>query len=137
YDYIRAKALLAVDMNANLPRLSNHPMLQLVKAYHPLLLLFNKSLGKTTVPLNVTLDRQNRILIISGPNAGGKTVSMKTIGLLQMMAQAGLLIPADENSEIGIFKQLMVQIGDTQSIEHELSTYSAHLKDMKHFMDFA
>ncbi|MCD6012452.1 MAG: mismatch repair protein MutS [Flavipsychrobacter sp.] len=137
YDYIRAKGQLALDMNANMPRLSVHPSLQLVKAYHPLLLLHNKPLGKETIPLNITLDRQNRILIISGPNAGGKTVSMKTVGLLQLMAQAGLLIPADENSEIGIFKQLMVQIGDTQSIEHELSTYSAHLKDMKHFMDFA
>jgi DNA mismatch repair protein MutS2 len=137
YDYIRAKALLAVDMNANMPRLSNHPTLQLIKAYHPLLLLHNKPLNKETIPLNLTLDRQNRILIISGPNAGGKTVSMKTVGLLQMMAQAGLLISADENSEVGIFKQLMVQIGDTQSIEHELSTYSAHLRDMKYFMDFA
>lgn len=137
YDYIRAKGLLALDMKANMPRLSVHPSLQLIKAYHPLLLLHNKPLGKETIPLNLTLDRQNRILIISGPNAGGKTVSMKTVGLLQLMAQAGLLIPADENSEIGIFKQLMVQIGDTQSIEHELSTYSAHLKDMKHFMDFA
>ncbi len=137
YDYIRAKGLLAVDMDANMPRLSVHPVLQLVKAYHPLLLLHNKQLHKTTIPLNITLDRQNRILIISGPNAGGKTVSMKTVGLLQLMAQAGLLIPADEQSEIGIFKQLMVQIGDTQSIEHELSTYSAHLRDMKHFMDFA
>ncbi len=137
YDYIRAKGLLALDMDANMPRLSVHPTLQLVKAYHPLLLLHNKPLGKATVPLNITLDKHNRILIISGPNAGGKTVSMKTVGLLQMMAQAGLLIPADENSEVGIFKQLMVQIGDTQSIEHELSTYSAHLRDMKHFMDFA
>jgi len=137
YDYIRAKALLAIDMNGNMPRLSQHPTVQLVKAYHPLLYLHNKQSNKTTIPLNISLDRQQRILIISGPNAGGKTVSMKTVGLLQLMAQAGLLISADDNSEIGIFKQLMVQIGDTQSIEHELSTYSAHLKDMKYFMDFA
>ena len=137
YDYIRAKALLGIDMNANMPRLSPHPSLQLIKAYHPLLLMRNKQSGKATIPLNITLDRTERILIISGPNAGGKTVSMKTVGLLQLMAQAGLLIPADENSELGIFKQLMVQIGDTQSIEHELSTYSAHLQDMKYFMDFA
>ena len=137
YDYIRAKALMAIDMNAHMPRLSPHPVLQLIKAYHPLLLLRNKQSNKPTIPLNLTLDRTNRILIISGPNAGGKTVSMKTAGLLQLMAQAGLLIPADENSELGIFKQLMVQIGDTQSIEHELSTYSAHLQDMKYFMDFA
>lgn len=137
YDYIRAKALLAADMNGNMPRLSPHPVVQLIKAYHPLLLLRNKAQNKPTIPLTLTLDRQYRILIISGPNAGGKTVSMKTVGLLQLMAQAGLLIPAEESSEVGIFRQLMVQIGDTQSIEHELSTYSAHLQDMKHFMDFA
>jgi DNA mismatch repair protein MutS2 len=137
YDFIRAKALLAVDMNGNLPRLSPHPVVQLIKAHHPLLLLHNKQAGKPTIPLTITLDRQQRILIISGPNAGGKTVSMKTVGLLQLMVQAGLLIPVDENSEVGVFRQLMVQIGDTQSIEHELSTYSAHLQDMKYFMDFA
>lgn len=137
YDYIRAKALLAIDMNANMPRLSPHPTVQLIKACHPLLYLHNKQQKKSTIPLNLTLDRQNRILIISGPNAGGKTVSMKTVGLIQLMAQAGLLIPADENSEIGMFRQLMVQIGDTQSIEHELSTYSAHLQAMKYYMDFA
>ncbi len=137
YDYIRAKAQLAADMNASMPRLSPHAIIQLEKAYHPLLLLRNKQSGKVTVPLNLTLDRNNRILIISGPNAGGKTVSMKTVGLLQLMVQAGLLIPAGENSEMGVFRQLMVQIGDTQSIEHELSTYSAHLQDMKYFMDFA
>ena len=137
YDYIRAKALLAADMSGSMPRLSPHPVMQLVKAYHPLLFLHNKNNGKLTIPLNLTLDRHNRILIISGPNAGGKTVSMKTVGLLQLMAQAGLLIPADENSEIGVFRQIMVQIGDTQSIEHELSTYSAHLQDMKYFMNFA
>lgn len=137
YDYIRAKALLAVDMQGVMPRLSAHPVVQLVKAYHPLLLLRNKQSGKETVPINVGLDRQNRILIISGPNAGGKTVSMKTVGLLQLMVQAGMLVPVNENSEIGVFRQIMVQIGDTQSIEHELSTYSAHLQHMKYFMDFA
>ena len=137
YDFIRAKALLAIDLNASLPRLSPHPGLALVKAFHPLLFLHNKQSGKPIVPLNITLDKGNRVLIISGPNAGGKTVSMKTIGLLQLMLQAGLLVPVDSNSEMGIFKQLMIHIGDTQSIEHELSTYSAHLRDMKHFMDFA
>lgn len=137
YDFIRARALLAVDMNANLPILTPHPGLKLEKAYHPLLYLHNKQAGKPTIPLNLQLDRQQRILIISGPNAGGKTVSMKTVGLLQLMVQAGLLVPVSENSEMGIFKQVMVQIGDTQSIEHELSTYSAHLQHMKHFMSFA
>jgi len=137
YDYIRAKGLLAVDMNANMPRISQHPGLSLEKAYHPLLYLHNKQNNKPTIPLNLILDRQQRILIISGPNAGGKTVAMKTIGLLQLMTQAGILVPVGDNTEIGIFKQLMVQIGDTQSIEHELSTYSAHLQHMKHFMDNA
>lgn len=137
YDFIRAKALLARDMNGELPRLSAHPGVDLIGARHPLLYLHNQAAGKDTVPLNLKLDRQNRILIISGPNAGGKTVSMKTIGLLQLMIQSGLLIPADERSEVGLFKQLFIHIGDTQSIEHELSTYSAHLRDMKYFMDFA
>ena len=137
FDFIRAKAVLANEMQAEMPRLSAHPGLQLVKAYHPLLLLHNQQQGKATVPLNITLVRNNRILIISGPNAGGKTVSMKTVGLLQLMTQAGLLIPVDPRSEIGIFKQLMIHIGDTQSIEHELSTYSAHLRDMRYFMEFA
>lgn len=137
YDFIRAKAMLARDMDARMPQLSVHPGLQLIKAFHPLLLLHNKAQNKETIPTNITLDRNNRILIISGPNAGGKTVTMKTVGLLQLMVQAGLLVPADANSEFGIFKQLMIHIGDTQSIEHELSTYSAHLRDMKYFMDFA
>ncbi len=137
FDFIRAKAQLGIDMAGNMPRISQHPGIHLEKAYHPLLYLHNKQNNKPTIPLNLELDRQNRILIISGPNAGGKTVSMKTVGLLQLMAQAGLLIPTGENSEIGIFRQVMVQIGDTQSIEHELSTYSAHLQHMKHFMDAA
>jgi DNA mismatch repair protein MutS2 len=137
YDFIRGKALLAIDMDGQLPALTAHPGIHLVKAIHPLLLLHNKQVGKSTIPLNISLDRNNRILIISGPNAGGKTVSMKTVGLLQLMLQAGLLIPVDPASEVGIFKQIMIHIGDTQSIEHELSTYSAHLQDMKYFMDFA
>lgn len=137
YDFIRAKALFAQDIKGNMPRLSPHPGLELVKAYHPLLLLHNQQQGKTTFPLNIKLDRNQRILIISGPNAGGKTVTMKTAGLIQLMAQSGLLVPVDSTSEIGIFKQLMIHIGDTQSIEHELSTYSAHLRDMKYFMEFA
>jgi DNA mismatch repair protein MutS2 len=137
YDFIRAKALLAQDMNAHMPRLSSNPGTHLIKAYHPLLLLHNKTLGKPTYPLTISMDKDNRILVISGPNAGGKTVSMKTIGLLQTMCQAGLLIPADDTSEIGIFKQIMIHIGDTQSIENELSTYSAHLRDMKYFLEQA
>lgn len=137
YDFIRAKALFAQDIDGNMPRLSPHPGIDLIKAYHPLLLLHNKNHNKTTIPLNIKLDRHQRILIISGPNAGGKTVTMKTAGLIQLMAQSGLLVPVDSTSEIGVFKQIMIHIGDTQSIEHELSTYSAHLRDMKYFMDYA
>jgi DNA mismatch repair protein MutS2 len=137
FDFIRAKAVFALDLNAVMPRLSPHPGLHLIKAKHPLLLLHNKEQDKPVIPLNLELDRHRRILIISGPNAGGKTVAMKTVGLLQLMCQAGLLIPVDENSEVGVFKQVMIHIGDTQSIEHELSTYSAHLRDMKYFLDFA
>lgn len=136
-DFIRAKALLARDLNAVLPRLTPHPVVNLIKAHHPLLLLHNKAMNKPTYPLDVSLNRKERILMISGPNAGGKTVSMKTVGLLQLMLQAGLLVPVDAQSEMGMFKQMMVHIGDTQSIENELSTYSAHLRDMKHFMEFA
>lgn len=137
YDFIRAKALLAVDIGGNMPRLSPHPGIELIKAHHPLLLLHNRQQNKPTIPLNIKLDRNERILIISGPNAGGKTVTMKTVGLIQLMVQSGLLVPVDSTSEIGIFKQIFIHIGDTQSIEHELSTYSAHLRDMKYFMDFA
>ncbi|HRP88656.1 MAG TPA: DNA mismatch repair protein MutS [Edaphocola sp.] len=137
YDFIRAKALLAKDMHANMPKISPHPGSHLIKAYHPLLLLHNKAAHKTTFPLTISMNKDNRILMVSGPNAGGKTVTMKTIGLLQLMFQAGLLIPADDISEIGIFRQIMVHIGDTQSIENELSTYSAHLKDMKYFLESA
>src|SRR5690606_9957845 len=85
----------------------------------------------------IELDKKQRILVISGPNAGGKTVSMKTVGILQLMLQSGLLVPVDPQSEMGIFKQIMIHIGDTQSIENELSTYSAHLKDMKYFIENA
>ncbi|MEZ5015685.1 MAG: DNA mismatch repair protein MutS [Flavipsychrobacter sp.] len=137
YDFIRAKALFAEDLGADMPQLSPHPVINLSNARHPLLYLHNKTQGKETIPLNISLDRNKRILMISGPNAGGKTVSMKTVGLLQIMAQSGMLIPVDSHSQIGVFKQIMIHIGDTQSIENELSTYSAHLRDMKYFMDFA
>lgn len=137
YDFIRAKARLAAMMDAHLPQVLDASGIKLVRAYHPLLLLYNKKSGKTVIPLNLTLDEKNRILLISGPNAGGKTVCLKTTGLLQMMVQAGLLVPAHPESTFGIFKHLMIHIGDTQSIEFELSTYSSHLKNMKHFMEVA
>ena len=137
YDFIRAKAKLALDMNAQLPNLVDRAHIHLVDAYHPLLYLYHKSSGKKTIPVTLTLDDKNRILVISGPNAGGKTVTMKTIGLNQLMLQSGLLVPVSAVSTMGIFKQLFIHIGDTQSIEFELSTYSSHLMHMKYFMEVA
>lgn len=137
YDFIRAKARLAADMNAHYPGIHEKSGVHLVNARHPLLLLYNKKSGKPTLPVSITLDEKSHILVISGPNAGGKTVTLKTVGLLQLMAQCGLLIPADPGSELGIFKQILIHIGDTQSIEFELSTYSAHLSNMKQFMEVA
>ena len=137
YDFIRAKAKLAADTNATLPNLSDRSGVHLVKAFHPLLYLYNRRQGKVTMPVNVTLNEKQRMLVISGPNAGGKTVTLKTVGLLQLMVQSGLLVPVDPGSEFGIFKQIMIHIGDTQSLEFELSTYSSHLKNMKYFMENA
>jgi DNA mismatch repair protein MutS2 len=137
YDFIRGKAKLAVDMNGEFPTVIDKAHIDLVNAYHPLLYLYSKKSGKTTIPLSITLNDKNRILVISGPNAGGKTVTLKTVGLLQIMIQSGLLVPVHPTSQMGIFKQLMIHIGDTQSIEFELSTYSSHLKNMKHFMEVA
>lgn len=137
YDFIRAKAKLATEVNGEYPVVQDKAHVHLVNAYHPLLLLYNKKSAKPTIPVSLTLDESKRILVISGPNAGGKTVTMKTIGLLQMMVQSGLLVPVHPSSQFGIFKQLMIHIGDTQSIEFELSTYSSHLLHMKYFMENA
>lgn len=124
-------------MNAEYPVVVDRAHIHVVNAFHPLLYLYNKKSGKSTIPVSITLDDKNRILVISGPNAGGKTVTLKTVGLLQMMVQSGLLVPVHPSSQMGIFKQLMIHIGDTQSLEFELSTYSSHLKNMKHFMENA
>lgn len=137
FDFIRAKAKLAIDMGANYPQVIDKAHVNLINAYHPLLLLYHQKAGKPTIPVNLKLDHKNSILVISGPNAGGKTVTLKTVGLLQVMLQAGLLVPVSPDSEMGIFKQLMIHIGDTQSLEFELSTYSSHLKNMKYFIENA
>lgn len=137
YDFIRAKARLAVDYNGNYPNILDKAYIDLKDAYHPLLFLYNKNSSRKTIPVSITLDEKSRILVISGPNAGGKTVTMKTIGLNQMMMQSGLLVPVHPVSQMGIFKQLYIHIGDTQSIEFELSTYSSHLMHMKHFIENA
>lgn len=137
YDFIAAKAMLAKEMQAVLPNYSDKAIIDLKDAYHPLLVLYNKKVGKETIPVTVSLNEKNRILVISGPNAGGKTVTLKTVGLLQMMLQSGLLVPVHPNSEMGIFKLLFIHIGDTQSLEFELSTYSSHLLHMKYFIENA
>lgn len=129
-DFVKAKAEFAVDLKACLPEIKEGFELNIVEAYHPLLYLQNKRSGKTTVPLTLELNKKDRIIVISGPNAGGKTIALKTIGLLQLMLQSGLLIPVKENSSYCFFEKILIDIGDTQSIENELSTYSAKLKSM-------
>jgi DNA mismatch repair protein MutS2 len=136
-DFIRAKALFAKDINACLPRLAPHPEILLKNAYHPLLLLQNKQLGKAIVPLNLHLHKEQRLVVISGPNAGGKSIALKTLGLFQIMLQSGLLVPCKEDSVMGYFNQMMEDIGDTQSIENELSTYSSRLQRMKKYLAIA
>lgn len=133
-DFTFAKAKYAVQIHANRPIISKEKNIELHKAYHPVLLTQNLREGKKTVPLNLYLNRQKRILVISGPNAGGKSISLKTLGLLQIMFQSGVLIPAADTSSMGVFKQIFVDIGDDQSIAYELSTYSSRLLKMKHFL---
>jgi DNA mismatch repair protein MutS2 len=136
-DFVRAKALFAISIEGEMPLLSREAELNLINARHPLLSLNFKKEQQTVVPLNIRIDEHQRVIVVSGPNAGGKSVCMKTVGLLQVMVQAGLLIPADEHSKIGLFKQIFADIGDDQSIESDLSTYSAHLSKMKNFIEMA
>ena len=133
-DFIRAKALFAEEIGGVLPTFENTRQIEWFHAVHPLLYLSLKRQGKTIVPLDLTLDEKNRILLISGPNAGGKSVCLKTVGLLQYMLQCGLLVPMHDNSRTGIFKDIFIDIGDEQSIEDDLSTYSSHLTNMKIMM---
>ena len=133
-DFTFAKARYAMHIDANKPLISREKEINVIQAYHPVLLEQNRADGKTTIPMNLSLDYKKRILVISGPNAGGKSVSLKTFGLLQIMFQCGMLIPAEEHSQMGIFKQFFVDIGDDQSIAYELSTYSSRLVKMKHFL---
>jgi len=137
FDFIRAKALFAIDLGADLPAISKQQNLVLRTAYHPLLKLNHQKSKLSIVPLNINMNVENRIVVISGPNAGGKSVCLKTVGLLQFMFQCGFLVPASPDSEMCIFKDIMVDIGDEQSIENDLSTYSSHLLRMKYFTDFA
>ena len=134
-DFIRAKALFAEETGGCMPVLEHKPQVEYYHAIHPTLLLSLRAQGKKVVPLDIRLDDNNRILIISGPNAGGKSVCLKTVSIVQYMTQCGLLPPVYENSHIGIFKNLFIDIGDEQSIENDLSTYSSHLTNMKFFMN--
>jgi DNA mismatch repair protein MutS2 len=136
-DFIRAKARFALQIDAGMPKMVNQPLVDWLQARHPLLHLSFQKQGKKVVPLNLLLDPGQRILIISGPNAGGKSVALKTIGLLQYMIQSGLLIPVIEGSTAGIFQNLFIDIGDEQSLENDLSTYSSHLTSMKAFVTLA
>lgn len=133
-DFIRAKAKLAGELQAGMPQVMNRPVLNWTAARHPLLYLSHQKQKKSVIPLNIRLDEQQRILIISGPNAGGKSIALKTIGLLQYMMQCGLLVPMAEYSDMGVFQNLFIDIGDEQSLENDLSTYSSHLTNMQQFL---
>lgn len=133
-DFIRAKSYFAIQTNSLKPAVENEQLLDWTMAIHPLLQLSLAKHGKKVVPLDIELNQKQRILIISGPNAGGKSVCLKTVGLLQYMLQCGLLIPIHERSHVGIFSHVFIDIGDEQSIEDDLSTYSSHLTNMKMMM---
>lgn len=130
-DFIRAKARLAIKFRGVMPEISEMAVLDWKRAVHPLLELSLREQGREVVPLDISLNEENRILIISGPNAGGKSVCLKTAGLLQYMLQCGLLVPLHVNSVAGIFSSLFIDIGDEQSLENDLSTYSSHLLNLK------
>ena len=134
YDVIQAKAQLARQYDGVRPKLRTAAHLQLEDAYHPLLFLKNKDTKKVTIPFSLKFSEGNRILLLSGPNAGGKSITMKSVGLLQVMVQAGLLVPVSEESEFGIFQKLFADIGDSQSLEDDLSTYSSRLQNMRAFL---
>ena len=133
-DFIRAKAYFAIQIQAIKPAFEDKQILDWTTAIHPLLQLSLAKHGKKVVPLDIELNHQQRILIISGPNAGGKSVCLKTVGLLQYMLQCGMLVPMHERSHAGIFSSIFIDIGDEQSIEDDLSTYSSHLTNMKVMM---
>lgn len=133
-DFIRAKATFSIELSAIKPSIEDKQIIRWYRAKHPLLFLSHRKQNKQIVPLDIELEEDNRLLIISGPNAGGKSVCLKTVGLLQYMVQCGLPIPLDENSKVGIFNHIFIDIGDEQSIENDLSTYSSHLTNMKFFV---
>lgn len=136
-DFTRAKVRLAIQMDAIMPEISTKGEITLINSQHPILSYYLNKESKKIVPLNLHLTKESRLMVISGPNAGGKSIALKTLGLLQIMLQSGLLIPVGEGSKMFFFDQLFVDIGDDQSIEYELSTYSSRLVKMKYFLEFA
>jgi DNA mismatch repair protein MutS2 len=136
-DFIRAKALFAIEINGHHPLIENEPCIEVYNAVHPILFLQNKEANKKTIPMSLHLHKTQRIIIISGPNAGGKSITLKTIGLMQLMLQSALLISCESHSKLSFFNHLLVDIGDSQSIENELSTYSSRLIAMKKFLQIA
>jgi DNA mismatch repair protein MutS2 len=137
FDVIHAKARLALQIGGNLPKITAEPRLDTEMGKHPLLFLKNKKTGKEVVPFDLKLFGNNRIVILSGPNAGGKSILMKSVGLIQLMLQSGMLVPVDEISEMGIFEKIFADIGDQQSLEDDLSTYSSRLANMRSFLKHA
>ncbi|NNE16499.1 MAG: endonuclease MutS2 [Saprospiraceae bacterium] len=137
YDVIRSKALFSKSYNGIKPKIVENGEIEVKEGYHPLLFILNEEQGKKTVPFSLKLNNENRILVISGPNAGGKSVTLKALGLNQLMLQAGILIPVNEDSSFKIFSKVMIDIGDQQSLEGDLSTYSSRLIHMKNFIDKA
>lgn len=133
-DVIGSKAKYANAINGLLPSITNKKKIYFKNAYHPILWVKNNAQKITTIPQTIKLTDQQQIIVISGPNAGGKSITLKTIGLLQLMLQSGLLIPVDERSETSIFDTILTDIGDNQSIENQLSTYSYRLKNMRYFL---
>ena len=133
-DFVRAKARVGLQLGSIAPELVKRPLIRWQQARHPILCKRLPEVGKEVVPLDINLHEGNRILVISGPNAGGKSVCLKTAAMLQYMLQCGMTVPAGEASQAGIFKQLMIDIGDEQSINNDLSTYSSHLRNMKYFV---
>ena len=136
-DLIQAKAKYARDTKAAMPELVGHPVVDWKGAIHPILFITLQKEKRKVVPLDIRLDKKSRILVISGPNAGGKSVCLKTVGLLQFMVQCGFLVPMDPDSRVGIFERIFIDIGDEQSIDNDLSTYSSHLLNMKYFTKHA
>ena len=136
-DFIWAKANLAIELECTLPTLPKGRGLKMINAYHPLLVKANRDLGLKTHPQSFELSKDGRLLVISGPNAGGKSITLKTVGLLQVMLQSGLLVPVNSASEMGLFDSILTDIGDNQSIDNQLSTYSYRLGKMKHFLKVA